>query len=74
MAWEKSIFIGCTHGDLVCNDNIKVFRKFMDDWKPKHRVHLGDAFDFRAIRKGAWEAWHVVKQHDGSWLSPHGTL
>jgi len=25
----------------------------MDEWKPKHRVHLGDVWDFRALRNGA---------------------
>lgn len=53
MAWEKSIFVGCSHGDLVSQDAVKAVKRFMDDWKPKHRVHLGDAWDFRALRKGA---------------------
>ena len=53
MAWEKSIFMADSHGDLVCPNAIKVFKKFMDDWKPKHRIHLGDVWDFRAIRRGA---------------------
>lgn len=53
MAWEKSIFISDTHGDLVCPNAVKVVKKFIEDWKPKHRVHLGDVWDFRSIRRGA---------------------
>jgi hypothetical protein len=53
MAWEKSIFISDTHGDLVCPDAVKVVKRFIEDWQPKHRCHLGDVFDFRAIRRGA---------------------
>lgn len=51
--WEKSLMIGCTHGDLVDPKATKVLKDFMADWKPKHRVHLGDCFDFRSLRKGA---------------------
>jgi hypothetical protein len=53
MAWEKSIFISDTHGDLVCPDAVKVVKKFIEAWQPKHRVHLGDVWDFRSIRRGA---------------------
>lgn len=53
MAWEKSIFIGCSHGDLVDPKAVKVVKNFIDEWKPKHRVHLGDLFDFRSLRRGA---------------------
>jgi predicted phosphodiesterase len=53
MAWEKSIFMADSHGDLVCRKTLKKFYEFMDDWKPKHRVHLGDCFDFRSLRLGA---------------------
>lgn len=53
MSWEHSIFVGCSHGDLVCQDAVKAVKRFMDQWKPKHRVHLGDAWDFRALRRGA---------------------
>jgi hypothetical protein len=53
MAWEKSMFIGCSHGDLLCDKAAKVAKQFMADWKPKHRVHLGDLYDFRALRRGA---------------------
>ena len=53
MSWEKSMFIGCSHGDLIDREAEKVAKQFMEDWKPKHRVHLGDLWDFRALRRGA---------------------
>lgn len=53
MAWEKSIFMADSHGDLVCPKAIKVFKAFMEEWKPSIKVHLGDAWDFRAIRRSA---------------------
>ena len=31
---------------------IKAFLKFCDEFNPKIRIHLGDAIDFRAIRRG----------------------
>lgn len=53
MAWEKAIFMGCSHGELVDRKAVKVFQRFMADWNPKHRVHLGDIWDFAALRNGA---------------------
>lgn len=53
MAWEHAIFIGCTHGDLICPKAVKIVKSFMEDWKPKWRIHLGDLWDFRALRRGA---------------------
>lgn len=53
MGWEKSIFVGDSHGDLVDEKAVKVLKAFMSDWKPKWRVHLGDVWDFRALRKKA---------------------
>jgi predicted phosphodiesterase len=53
MSLERSIFIADTHGDLVCQDAVKMVKDVIADWKPKHRVHLGDVWDFRALRKKA---------------------
>lgn len=47
------MFIGCSHGELVCREAEKIAKAFMEDWKPKHRVHLGDLWDFAALRGGA---------------------
>jgi len=53
MSWEKSIFVGCSHGELVCQDAVAAVKRFMATWKPKHRVHLGDLWDFSALRRNA---------------------
>jgi|14BtaG_2_1085337.scaffolds.fasta_scaffold05556_6 hypothetical protein len=53
MAWERSIFIGDSHGDLVCHESERIVQDFMAEWKPRWRVHLGDVWDFRALRKKA---------------------
>ena len=37
----------------MCPKAESVVKQFMDEWKPKHRVHLGDVWDFRALRQGA---------------------
>jgi hypothetical protein len=53
MSWEKFMVIGCTHGNHICPDAEAAARRFMNKWKPKHRAHLGDVWDFAGIRKGA---------------------
>lgn len=53
MPWEKSIIVGCSHGELIDKKAVKVLLNFMEDWQPKHRVHLGDFLDLRALRKKA---------------------
>jgi len=50
---KRIAICGDTHGDHIdyrCRD---AFFEFLSDFKPDTRVHLGDAFDFRALRKGA---------------------
>ena len=48
-------FLGCgdNHGELVCKDAMRVLLKFAEDWKPHYRIHLGDVWDFAALRGGA---------------------
>lgn len=47
--------IADSHGDMQDDGAVKVARDFMRFWKPKIRIHLGDAFDLRCLRKGASE-------------------
>lgn len=49
--WEKFIAISCTHGDLFDPKVKPVLQSFIADWKPHHRIHLGDLFDLRALRR-----------------------
>jgi hypothetical protein len=51
--YERVVAVGCSHGDLANAKAIEAVLKFVDRWKPKHRIHLGDAYDFTAFRTGA---------------------
>jgi len=51
--WEKFTALGCSHGNHIDREAEKVAKQFVADWKPKHRVHLGDLWDLAALRKGA---------------------
>lgn len=47
------IAIADPHGDMLDEVTSKALKSFMADFKPHTRLHLGDAFDFRNLRKGA---------------------
>jgi hypothetical protein len=53
MAYKKFIVAADNHGGLVCEAAKKKFLAFADDWKPHHRIHLGDLWDFSPLRRGA---------------------
>lgn len=53
MAWEKFTVLGCSHGSHIDKDAEAAAQRFVQEWKPKHRAHLGDIWDFAGIRKGA---------------------
>jgi predicted phosphodiesterase len=42
-----------THGDKAHAPSLDVFWQFLKWWKPEQRIHLGDAFDFRWLRRSA---------------------
>ena len=41
------------HGSLGCPVAQKKLLDFCATWKPKHRIHLGDNWDFSPLRRGA---------------------
>jgi hypothetical protein len=47
------VAIGDPHGDQVCPVTSAALFDFMADFKPVIRLHLGDNWDFRNLRKGA---------------------
>lgn len=51
--WEPFVFATDNHGDQVNQAALKKFFEFVEDFKPKHRIHGGDLFDLRPMRKGA---------------------
>ncbi len=50
--WKKFVAYGCSHGDLVDDEVVSFLQKFISDYKPDHSIHLGDAWDYRALRRG----------------------
>lgn len=51
--WEPFVFVTDTHGDQEDREAVKLCREFVEDAKPKHRIHGGDFADLRPLRKGA---------------------
>lgn len=51
--WKKLLFATDLHGDRQHAPTVKRLLKFADEFKPDHIVFGGDAFDFRALRRGA---------------------
>lgn len=51
----KFIAVSCNHGNLIDPVAEKAFFKHLKAYKPEHVVHLGDCFEFTALRKGATE-------------------
>jgi predicted phosphodiesterase len=55
MSLKHFVICGDTHGSEVSIEASEAFFKFLKIWKPPIRIHLGDAFDARPLRKGASE-------------------
>lgn len=53
--WDKFIFATDNHGDMADPSAITACSRFVDIWKPTIRVHGGDNFDFRPLRRKASE-------------------
>jgi len=52
---RKFIAVADSHGDMIDPESEKAVFDFIGDFKPTVRIHLGDAFDFRCLRRGASE-------------------
>ena len=50
------VAVGDNHGDMVDKEVAEEFFKFCKWYKPDVKIHLGDCFDFRSIRKNAGHA------------------
>lgn len=55
MTPQRFVIVGDTHGDMQDAPAVGAMFDFMKAWKPAIRVHLGDCFDFRALRRKASE-------------------
>jgi len=48
---KRFVVVSDNHGDMVDEVSANALWQFLKDWKPEIRVHAGDAFDFRNLRK-----------------------
>lgn len=55
MKYERFMVISDSHGDKMHGPTVKAALDFAKRFKPQHRIHLGDAFDFRWLRRSASE-------------------
>jgi hypothetical protein len=53
MKHQRFMVVGDNHGDQIDPVCERAVRDFIKDFKPQIRVHLGDNWDFRNLRKGA---------------------
>lgn len=50
---ERFVVVADNHGDMQDDRSVSALWDFLDDFKPTRRVHAGDNWDFRNLRKGA---------------------
>lgn len=50
---KRFVAVGDNHGDLIHRADCDSFISFIKDYRPQIRVHLGDNWDFRNLRRGA---------------------
>jgi predicted phosphodiesterase len=50
---QRFIVVSDNHGDMADAASVGALWSFMRDWKPEVRVHAGDNYDFRNLRRGA---------------------
>ena len=50
---QRFIVVSDNHGDMADAASVGALWSFMKEWKPEIRVHAGDNYDFRNLRKGA---------------------
>lgn len=76
----KYLAWGCSHGDLLKEEVFHKLLQLKADQQPEHIIHLGDAFEFTALRKGAsndelnlsidqdiaWGLWAMEEMFDGA--------
>jgi hypothetical protein len=51
--WTKFVFFSDNHGDMQDDDTCNALVKFIKDFNPDIKVHGGDGFDIRSLRKNA---------------------
>lgn len=52
-AWTKFVFFSDNHGDMQDDDTVLALTRFLADFSPDIKIHGGDGFDIRSLRKNA---------------------
>ncbi len=50
---QRVVIMSDNHGDMADAPTLDAIEDFCTQFKPDHRIHLGDCFDLRALRNGA---------------------
>ena len=50
---RRFVVVADNHGDQYDEETFAALKAFLSDFKPEVRIHAGDAWDFRNLRKGA---------------------
>jgi predicted phosphodiesterase len=53
MKMERWLFVSDTHGDMIDPKAEKALKELVSDFKPTIRIHGGDLWDLRCLRRGA---------------------
>jgi hypothetical protein len=75
----RIVVMGDNHGNHGDQDTLKAVLDFCKEFKPTHRVHLGDNWDLAALRKGVSNqdkeaSWAVLKddlEQGAEWLAKY---
>ena len=53
MKSRKFVVAGDNHGDMQDDESVSALMRFLAEFEPEIRIHAGDNWDFRNIRRGA---------------------
>tara|TARA_Y100000593_G_scaffold6574_1_gene12477 strand:+ start:2006 stop:2782 length:777 start_codon:yes stop_codon:yes gene_type:complete len=53
MSYQSFVLVGDNHGSFTCPEWKRAVLKFCKDVRPDRRFHVGDAYDFSCLRRGA---------------------
>lgn len=61
---KRFVMVGDNHGSMQHDASVAALWRFLEDYAPDITVHLGDLFDFSAIRRGARDDEQAVSLRD----------
>src|ERR1035437_2524016 len=51
--WKRVVSCGCLHSEYANQDAVAAVLLFVEQYKPEHRIFLGDCYDTTCLRSGA---------------------